>query len=108
MLTFDLGGTASFGPLARGFRDFGDAETKARLSVAEFAVAQASMEKVFLRIVAGGASVLAQAEEGRAVAAALQEEDEDDELERELASFKFKEATCCGCARRASADARWS
>ncbi|KAH8098506.1 ATPase [Aureococcus anophagefferens] len=101
LLTYEVSGASERGLLAKAFRAF-DAAARADLGIAEFSVAQASMEKVFIRIVAKTAadeerrlSVLDQNALGRDVASMLQEEDEEDELEAELKAMTFRERTCC-------------
>jgi ABC-type multidrug transport system ATPase subunit len=101
LLTYEVSGASERGLLAKAFRAF-DATARADLGIAEFSVAQASMEKVFIRIVAKTAadeerrlSVLDQNALGRDVASMLQEEDEEDELEAELKAMTFRERTCC-------------
>ncbi|KAH8064618.1 ATPase [Aureococcus anophagefferens] len=79
LLTYEVSGASERGLLAKAFRAF-DAAARADLGIAEFSVAQASMEKNAL---------------GRDVASMLQEEDEEDELEAELKAMTFRERTCC-------------
>jgi len=68
------------------------------LGVAEFALLPASIEKVFIRIVATDAG--RGDAKGRALAAELQQLESDD-LEDELGHLLFTEKTCCGLSRYA-------
>ncbi|KAH8052975.1 ATPase [Aureococcus anophagefferens] len=105
LLTYEVSGASERGLLAKAFRAF-DAAARADLGIAEFSVAQASMEKVFIRIVAKTAadeerrlSVLDQNALGRDVASMLQEEDEEDELEAELKAMTFRSARAAAASR---------
>ncbi|KAH8050686.1 glutathione transferase [Aureococcus anophagefferens] len=83
ILTFEL--AAADASLARVFRAFTD-EAKRDLGVAAFSLQQASMEKVFIRIVGAGGEYDAETTEtaklGRDVAGRLQRDAEDDEIQR--------------------------
>merc|ERR1711965_991599 len=79
LLTYEVSGDSQRGLLAKAFRTFDDA-ARARLGIAEFSVSQASMEKVFIRIVAKRAalndearSIMEQNALGCDVASMLQE-----------------------------------
>ena len=79
--------------MAGAFAGF-DGPTRTKLGVAEFSVVQASLEKVFIRIVSGegGKHAAARASLGRRVASDLER---DEDSEDDLDDFEFVERTCC-------------
>jgi hypothetical protein len=96
-LTYELPPRPGAELLADAFAAF-DGDTRAELRVAEFAVVQASLEKVFIRIVAGeSGDIHEQSSLGRRVAGDLQADDDD--AERDVDDFVFDEPTCCRCSR---------
>ncbi|KAJ8600222.1 hypothetical protein CTAYLR_001942 [Chrysophaeum taylorii] len=108
-LTYELGSGGEKarldGLLARAFETF-DAATRAALGVAEFVVNPASMEKVFLNIVAESEDAkekqLQAAQLGRRVASQLEDDDDDDDRDEDaldVHNVKFSEPTKCGCSQ---------
>ena len=96
-LTYELPPRPGAELLADAFAAF-DGDRRAELRVAEFAVVQASLEKVFIRIVAGeSGDIHEQSSLGRRVAGDLQADDDD--AERDVDDFVFAEPTCCRCSR---------
>ena len=96
-LTYELPPRPGAELLADAFAAF-DGDKRAELKVAEFAVVQASLEKVFIRIVAGeSGDIHEQSSLGRRVAGDLQADDDD--AERDVDDFVFAEPTCCRCSR---------
>merc|ERR1712100_911419 len=69
--------------------------TRQSLKVAEFSVVQASLEKVFIRIVSGeGGEHEARDAHNRSVQVA---QDLGDDSDDDLDNFQFRERTCCKC-----------
>ncbi|KAH8050055.1 ATPase [Aureococcus anophagefferens] len=96
-LTYELPPRPGAELLADAFAAF-DGDRRAELRVAEFAVVQASLAKVFIRIVAGeSGDIHEQSSLGRRVAGDLQADDDD--AERDVDDFVFAEPTCCRCSR---------
>ncbi|KAH8060351.1 ATPase [Aureococcus anophagefferens] len=96
-LTYELPPRPGAELLADAFAAF-DGDRRAELRVAEFAVVQASLEKVFIRIVAGeSGDIHEQSSLGRRVAGDLQADDDD--AESDVDDFVFAEPTCCRCSR---------
>merc|ERR1712196_763323 len=95
-LTYELSNTSekSADLLADAFQAF-DESTRQSLKVAEFSVVQASLEKVFIRIVSGeGGEHEARDAHNRSVQVA---QDLGDDSDDDLDNFQFKERTCCKC-----------
>jgi len=95
-LTYELSNTSekSADLLADAFQAF-DESTRQSLKVAEFSVVQASLEKVFIRIVSGeGGEHEARDAHNRSVQVA---QDLGDDSDDDLDNFQFRERTCCKC-----------
>jgi ABC-type multidrug transport system ATPase subunit len=95
-LTYELSASSekSADLLADAFEAFDDA-TRSKLKVAEFSVVQASLEKVFIRIVSveGGEHEARDAHLKSIQVARDLGDDSDDDLD----NFLFVERTCCNC-----------
>ena len=95
-LTYELSKSSekSADLLADAFQAF-DESTRQSLKVAEFSVVQASLEKVFIRIVSGeGGEHEARDAHNRSVQVA---QDLGDDSDDDLDNFQFRERTCCKC-----------
>ena len=95
-LTYELSQSSekSADLLADAFQAF-DESTRQSLKVAEFSVVQASLEKVFIRIVSGeGGEHEARDAHNRSVQVA---QDLGDDSDDDLDNFQFRERTCCKC-----------
>lgn len=95
-LTYELSASSekSADLLADAFEAFDDA-TRSKLKVAEFSVVQASLEKVFIRIVSGeGGEHEARDAHLKSIQVARDLGDDSDD---DLDNFLFVERTCCNC-----------